>query len=121
MRAASLNYLDLKILEGRFPGGAEGLVPLSDGAGEVVAVGEGALRFTPGDRVASLFFPRWIAGPITRDVRDEQIGANRDGVLAEYAVFHEEALVRAPNSLDYDQASTLVCAGLTAWQLLTGP
>lgn len=121
IRAASLNYLDLKILEGRFPGGAKGMVPLSDGAGEVVATGEGVRRFAVGDRVASVFFPRWTAGAITADVRDEQIGANKDGVLAEYVVFHEEGLVRAPDTLDHQQASTLVCAGLTAWQMLTGP
>ena len=122
MRAASLNYLDLKIMDGRFGGGArQGLVPLSDGAGEVVETGEDVRRFAVGDRVASTFFPRWIAGPIPPEARDEQPGSNRDGVLREFAVFDEGALVRLPEELSFEEGATLPCAALTAWQVLTGP
>lgn len=120
MRAASINYLDLKILHGSFPAKTEGLVPLSDGAGEVVEVGEDVSRVAVGDRVTNTFFPRWISGPIPADGRVEQPGATVDGVLSEYVVFSQEALVKAPGNLDFEEASTLPCAALTAWQLFTG-
>lgn len=121
MRAASLNYLDMKILHGSFPARTTGLVPLSDGAGEVVEVGPDVTRFAPGDRVISLFLPRWVAGPIPHDARAMQPGATVDGVLAEYIVVSQDAMVRAPACLDFDQAATLPCAAVTAWQLFTGP
>ena len=121
MRAASLNYLDLKILHGHFPAKTAGLVPLSDGAGEVVEIGDDVTRFAVGDRVASTFLPRWIAGPLPADARNAQPGANIDGVLAEYVIFPQDALVRAPGGLTFEEASTLPCAALTAWQLFTGP
>ena len=121
MRAASLNFLDLKIIAGLFPAKTQGLVPLSDGAGEVVAVGDAVFRFRPGDRVCSLFFPRWIAGDIPADARGEQIGANRPGILSEYVVFHQNAVTAAPSTLSFEEAATLPCAALTAWQLHTGP
>ncbi|MGX5805492.1 zinc-dependent alcohol dehydrogenase family protein [Bradyrhizobium sp. Arg314] len=120
MRAASINYLDLKILHGKFPAKTEGLVPLSDGAGDVVEIGCDVNRVVVGDRVANMFFPRWISGPIPTDGRIEQPGATVDGVLSEYALFSQEALVKIPRNLSYDDASTLPCAALTAWQLFTG-
>jgi NADPH:quinone reductase-like Zn-dependent oxidoreductase len=120
MRAASINYLDLKILHGSFPANTDGLVPLSDGAGEVVEIGEDVTRFAVSDRVASMFFPHWIAGSIPVDGRREQPGATVDGVLSEYVMFSQEALVRLPESLNFEEASTLPCAALTAWQLFTG-
>ncbi|WOS65482.1 zinc-dependent alcohol dehydrogenase family protein [Sinorhizobium fredii] len=120
MRAVSLNFLDLKIIAGLFPANTTGLVPLSDGAGEVLAVGEDVWRFKVGDRVCSLFFPRWISGDIPADARAEQIGANRPGVLSDYVVFDQNAVTAAPATLTFEEAATLPCAALTAWQLHTG-
>lgn len=121
MRAASLNYLDLKILHGHFPANTAGLVPLSDGAGEVVELGEDVTRVAMGDRVTSTFLPRWIAGPLPVDARNAQPGASIDGVLSEYVLFPQEAVVKVPAGLTFEEASTLPCAALTAWQLFTGP
>lgn len=119
--AASLNYVDLMILEGgyRTPS-PNGLIPLSDGAGEVVKIGEGVSAWKVGDRVASTFFPRWISGPLPQDGRRDQLGANKDGVLAEYALFDEDALVSCPPHLSFEEAATLPCAALTAWVSLMG-
>ncbi len=120
--AASLNYLDIKIIEGRFPvPSTAGLVPLSDAAGEVVEVGEDVSGFTIGDRVASTFFPLWPAGPIPENGRSVQPGGNAPGMLTEYAVFETGGLVKVPEHLTLLEASTLTCAGLTAWQAMTGP
>lgn len=121
MRAAAFNYLDLKIMHGHFPAETAGLVPLSDGAGEVVELGDDVTRVANGDRVASTFLPRWIAGPLPADARLVQPGATIDGMLSEYVVFPEDAVVKAPARLSFEEAATLPCAGLTAWQLFTGP
>lgn len=122
MRAASLNYLDLMVLDGRFPvRTSEGLVPLSDGAGEVVEAGDEVHRFAVGDRVAGTFFPRWISGPLPADGRAELPGASRPGMLTEYALFDQQALVAVPGHLSFAEAATLPCAALTAWATLTGP
>jgi NADPH:quinone reductase-like Zn-dependent oxidoreductase len=120
IRAASLNYLDLKILHGHFPANTTGLVPLSDGAGEVVEIGEDVTRVEVGDRVASTFMPRWIAGPLPADARSAQPGATINGALSEYVVFPQESVVKVPAGLSFEEASTLPCAALTAWQLFTG-
>lgn len=124
MRAWSLNYRDLSMLRGGYLRNDKvktnpPLVPLSDGAGQVIAVGPGVTRFKIGDRVAANFFQTWVDG----DLRDEQIssalGGAIDGVLAERCVFSENGLVAIPAHLDYEQAATLPCAGVTAWQALT--
>jgi NADPH:quinone reductase-like Zn-dependent oxidoreductase len=121
MRAASLNYLDLMILDGRFSTGAQaGIVPLSDGAGEIVELGEGVRRLKLADRVASTFFPLWVAGSLPAEGRSDLPGATRDGMLAEYVVFDENALVQIPANLSFEEASTLPCAALTAWESLVG-
>jgi alcohol dehydrogenase len=120
MHAAALNYLDLKILSGNFPSAAHDLVPLSDGAGEIVGIGAGISQFAVGDRVTSTFFPRWISGAMPPDGRSDQPGATRNGMLADHVLFHEAALVRAPSHLTYVEASTLPCAALTAWQIFEG-
>jgi NADPH:quinone reductase-like Zn-dependent oxidoreductase len=122
MRAASLNYVDLMIVEGRYrlPTPAS-LVPLSDGAGEVVKIGENVSAWKIGDRVASTFFPRWISGPLPQDGRRDQLGATKHGVLADYVLFDEDALVACPAHLSFEEAATLPCAALTAWVSLTGP
>ncbi|WP_328924275.1 NAD(P)-dependent alcohol dehydrogenase [Streptomyces sp. NBC_00190] len=120
VRAASLNRRDLLILNGRYPLPAvPGVVALSDGAGEVVAVGEAVTRFAVGDRVAGTYFPRWRSGRITPDALD-QPGCTLDGMLAEYAVLDEQAAVRVPGHLTWEEAATLPCAAVTAWSALTG-
>ncbi|MEV0412827.1 NAD(P)-dependent alcohol dehydrogenase [Streptomyces sp. NPDC050448] len=120
VRAASLNKRDLLILDQRYPlPAAPGVVPLSDGAGEVVAVGEAVTRFTVGDRVSCAYFPRWRTGRITPDAFD-QPGCTLDGMLTEYAVLDEQWAVRVPDHLTWEEAATLPCAGVTAWHALTG-
>src|SRR6059058_1094638 len=121
VRATSLNYRDLMVLKGGGRGPTKlGVVPLSDGAGEVAAVGNGVTRFAVGDRVIGCFHPRWFGGPIKPDYLTDRLGANLDGVLAEYAVFNEEAVVFLPSHLSFEEAATLPCAAVTAWVALTG-
>jgi NADPH:quinone reductase-like Zn-dependent oxidoreductase len=121
IRASSLNYRDLMVLTGGGRGPTKiGVVPLSDGAGEVAAIGEGASRVKIGDRIAGCFHPRWFGGPIKPDYLTDRLGANLDGVLAEYAVFNEEAVVFLPSHLSFEEAATLPCAAVTAWVALTG-
>ena len=93
---------------------------LSDGAGEVAPIGEGVTRAKIGDRIAGCFHPRWFGGPIKSEYLTDRIGANPDGVLAEYAVFNEEAVVALPNHLSFEGAAKLPCAAVTAWVALTG-
>ena len=121
VRATSLNYRDLMVLKGGGRGPTKlGVVPLSDGAGEVAAIGGGVTRVTPGDRVIGTFHPRWFGGPIKSDYLIDRLGANLDGVLADYAVLSEEALVPVPSHLSFEEAATLPCAAVTAWVALTG-
>lgn len=117
VRAASLNARDVGVAEGfYFPDLKLPLVPLSDCAGEVVALGEGVTRVRVGDRVAGTF-QRWIAGRPTSAVL-ETLGGPRDGVLAEYVVLDAEGVVRFPDHLGFEEAATLPIAGVTAWQAL---
>ena len=97
-----------------------GVIPLSDGAGEVAAVGERVTRVKVGDRIAGTFHPRWFGGPIKPEYLTDRLGANLDGMLAEYAVLSEEALVRVPGHFSFEEAATLPCAAVTAWVALTG-
>jgi NADPH:quinone reductase-like Zn-dependent oxidoreductase len=121
VRASSLNYRDLMVLKGGGRGPTKlGVVPLSDGAGEVVAIGDGVTRVKVGDRIAGTFHPRWFGGPIRPDYLTDRLGANLDGMLAEYAVLSEEALVRVPSHLTFEEAATLPCAAVTARVALTG-
>ena len=121
VRASSLNYRDLMVLKGGGRGPTKiGVVPLTDGVGEVVAIGEGVTRVKIGDRIAGCFHPRWFGGPIKPDYLTDRLGANLDGVLAEYAVFNEEAVVLLPSHLSFEEAATLPCAAVTAWVTLTG-
>ena len=121
VRATSLNYRDLMVLKGGGRGPTRlGVVPLSDGAGEVVGLGAGVSRFAIGDRVIPCFHPRWFGGPIKPDYLKDRLGANLDGMLAEYAVVHEEAAVAMPSHLSFEEAATLPCAAVTAWVALTG-
>ena len=116
VRSSSLNYRDLMVLKGGGRGPTKlGVVPLSDGAGEVAAIGEGVTRVKVGDRIAGCFHPRWFGGPINPDHLTDRLGANLDGMLAEYAVLSEEALVHVPSHLSFEEAATLPCAAVTAW------
>ena len=120
VRACSLNYRDLAIASAdlAYPGADLPVVPLSDGAGEVVEVGADVDRLSTGDRVATPFAPDWIDGPGTREKFGRTTGGNVDGALAEYAVFPAESLPTLPDYLSYEEGATLSCAGLTAWRAL---
>ena len=121
LHAASLNYRDLMVVEGTYnPRMKVPAVPLSDGAGEVVAIGDGVTKWKVGDRVMPSFAQGWIDGPATEEKRRTSLGAGAywDGVLREAASFHEEGLVRIPDHLSFEEASTLPCAALTAWHAL---
>jgi alcohol dehydrogenase len=121
VRASSLNYGDLMVLKGGGRGPTKiGVVPLSDGAGEVAAIGDGVTRVKIGDRIAGTFHPRWFGGPIRPEYLTDRLGANLDGMLAEYAVLSEEALVHVPSDLSFEEAASLPCAAVTAWVALSG-
>lgn len=122
VRATALNRRDLMILDGTyaFPGTPD-VIPISDGAGEVVAVGASVRRVAMGDRVAGTYFARWADGRLSPELAREQLGCTLDGMLTEYAVLHEEWLVHVPPHLSWEEAATLPCAALTAWSALTGP
>nr|WP_315597842.1 NAD(P)-dependent alcohol dehydrogenase [uncultured Cupriavidus sp.] len=118
--AVSLNYRDLAIVNGfyephRVP---RPLIPVSDAAGTVVAVGAGVTRFKLGDRVNSTLYSRWIDGAPGSDEPDHCLGMPLPGGLAEYMIIHEESAVPAPASMNDDEASTLPIAALTAWYSL---
>ena len=118
VRAASLNYRDLAIARGEYGSFTLPLVPGSDAAGEVVAVGDGVGRFAAGDRVCLAYVPDWVDGPVRAGVARRRLGGPTDGVLSEYLCAHEEAAVRAPAHLSPLEASTLPIAGVTAWQAM---
>ncbi|WP_207477101.1 zinc-dependent alcohol dehydrogenase family protein [Arenibaculum pallidiluteum] len=122
MRAASLNYRDLAIAQGRYGTGGvpRNLVPLSDGAGEVVEVGPDVTRVRPGDRVAGIFMQSWIGGEIAESDRASALGGAIDGVLTEYRLFDEQGLVHLPEHLSFEEGASLPCAAVTAWNALYG-
>ncbi len=124
MKAWSLNYRDLSMPHGGYFGNKKiktnpPLIPLSDGAGEVIAVGDSVTRVKVGDRVAGSFFQEWIGGDLTRESIQSALGGAIDGLLSERVVLHEKGLVHFPDHLSYEQAATLPCAAVTAWQALT--
>ncbi len=119
VRAVSLNYRDLLTLESQRPGNLPPpLVPCSDGAGEVVAVGAEVTRWKVGDRVAGTFFRDWIAGPFHLKYHNAAGGGSIHGWLREYVACPESGVVGVPESLTFEEASTLPCAAVTAWQAL---
>jgi NADPH:quinone reductase-like Zn-dependent oxidoreductase len=119
LRATALNYRDLATVEDPLSRNLNlPLVPNSDGAGEVEALGPGVDAFAPGDRVAGCFFQRWTDGPITPEAMASALGGALDGVLADYAVFDQAGLVPVPAHLSFEEAATLPCAALTAWNAL---
>lgn len=125
VRACSLNYRDQLLIQGRYFGGPirTAAIPLSDGAGEVAAIGAGVTRFAVGDRVAGTFFLDWEDGPADARKVATSLGAPpATGMLAEYALLPERAVVPIAPSLSFEEAATLPCAGVTAWNALTeGP
>lgn len=119
VRAVSLNYRDLMVARGNYMvSRSEPLVPCSDGAGDVIAVGSEVSGFKVGDRVIGTFFPHWVDGAPTPQKAAGALGAEADGMLAEQVALPESALVRIPDHLDYVEAATLPCAGVTAWNAL---
>jgi NADPH:quinone reductase-like Zn-dependent oxidoreductase len=118
VRAASLNFRDQMIVTGNYFGGPvnRNTIPLSDGAGEVAAIGPGVTRFKTGDRVAGAFFQGWISGPMVE--RFPALGNPLDGTLAEHIVLNEDGVVAIPPSISFEQAATLPCAAVTAWNAL---
>ena len=117
IHAVSLNYRDLAVLRASKKR-VKRIVPASDGAGEVVAVGERVTRVKVGDRVAAAFFPTWTNGGLTKDHHGNALGGSLDGVLVEHVVLPESAWVKIPTQFSFEQASTLPCAGVTAWHAL---
>ena len=117
--ACSLNFRDLGIVRGtyRMPV-PDNIIPLSDGAGEVMEVGAGVKRVKVGDKVAGCFFQRWPAGEASWDAHASALGGGIDGMLAEYAVLEEEGVVKIPAHLTVEEGATLPCAGVTAWHAL---
>jgi NADPH:quinone reductase-like Zn-dependent oxidoreductase len=119
MRAVSLNYRDLMMVEGTYGrGGRLPLTPFSDGCAVVEAVGEGVTRFAPGDRVSTLFFQKWLSGKPTPEGQASSLGMPLAGAGRELATFHEDGLSKVPAFLTDQQVSTLPCAALTAWRAL---
>ncbi|NOU90656.1 zinc-binding dehydrogenase [Paenibacillus sp. LMG 31460] len=120
VRACSLNYREISILfHGRYPLPVRpDFIPASDGAGEIVEVGEGVTRVKPGERVMASIFPQWIDGPFSWEY-SAQLGGSLDGMLTEYAVLSQEAVVHIPDHLSFEEAAALPCAAVTAWNALT--
>ena len=119
VRAASLNYRDWLMAQGEYnPRQKLPLIPLSDGAGEVVATGEDVTRVAAGDRACGIFSQTWISGPPTRDRLSGTLGGPRDGMLCDLAVLHEDGVVKTPSHLSDFEAASLPCAGVTAWNAL---
>ncbi|MCC9600615.1 NAD(P)-dependent alcohol dehydrogenase [Stieleria sp. JC731] len=124
MKSWSLNYRDLAMPFGGYIRNDKvkrdpPLIPLSDGAGEVIAVGKLVTRFKVGDHVASLFFQKWLDGDLTDPQIGSALGGAVDGVLSERVALHEDGWVSVPQGYLFEEATTLPCAALTAWQALT--
>jgi NADPH:quinone reductase-like Zn-dependent oxidoreductase len=119
VRAASLNYRDLLMVQGRYnPKQPLPLIPVSDGVGQVTAIGEGVTRVKVGDRIAGNFSQKYISGEPTRAKLGASLGGPIDGMLAQYRVLDQEGVVHVPGHLTDDEAATLPCAALTAWNAL---
>lgn len=119
VEAASLNYRDLLVVLGQYnPKMHLPRIPASDGAGVVKAIGEGVTRVQPGDRVCASFMQNWIDGRPNQEKIRGALGGDIDGMLAEEVVLHEHGLVKIPDYLSIEEAATLPCAALTAWNAL---
>ncbi|QSR88614.1 NAD(P)-dependent alcohol dehydrogenase [Methylacidiphilum caldifontis] len=119
LKAISLNFRDLLMIKGLYnPDQPLPLIPCSDGAGEVVAVAEDVQSVKVGDRVVGTFFQNWNAGPYEKRYGKAVLGGPLDGTLAEYICLKEEGVVPIPRHLSFEEASTLPCAALTAWNAI---
>jgi NADPH:quinone reductase-like Zn-dependent oxidoreductase len=121
MRAVSLNYRDLLMVQGMYARGAStggAITPFSDGCGVVEAVGPGVTRVKPGDRVATMFFQNWVSGPPTLEKLMSALGSPIPGAGRELGVFSQEGVSKVPGFLTDQQVATLPCAALTAWRAL---
>ncbi|MED4781150.1 NAD(P)-dependent alcohol dehydrogenase [Brevibacillus choshinensis] len=119
MKAVALNSRDLGVIDGFYhPDLQEPLIPVSDGVGEVIALGEQTSRFQIGERVSGIFTQSWISGKPTKANWSSSLGSPLNGLLAEYVVLPEEGLVRVPAHLTDVEAATLPCAGVTAWHAI---
>ena len=117
--AISLNHRDLRMIKGKYnPKMQLPRIPCSDGAGEVLAVGEAVTAWKPGDRVMGIFMQNWLDGPLTPVRSKGALGGDVDGMLADYVILKENGLVRIPPHLSYQEAATLPCAAVTAWNAL---
>lgn len=123
VRAVSLNYRDLMVATGKYgrTPPRSGLIPCSDGAGEVIEVGPGVSRVKVGDRVAGIFHQKWLGGPPSDEIPPCALGGDLDGMLAEEVVLDADGVVRIPAALSFEEAATLPCAAVTAWEALLGP
>jgi NADPH:quinone reductase-like Zn-dependent oxidoreductase len=119
VEACSLNFRDLAIVRGsyRMPV-RDNIIPLSDGAGEVIEIGPGVNRVKVGDRVAGNFFQRWPGGEPAADVHKSALGGGIDGMLADYAVLEEDGVVKLPSHLSFEEGATLPCAAVTVWHAM---
>jgi NADPH:quinone reductase-like Zn-dependent oxidoreductase len=119
VHAISLNYRDLMMVKGLYnPKLSLPRIPCSDGAGEVAAVGAGVTAWKPGDRVTSIFMQNWLDGPLTPAKAHGALGGDIDGMMAEYVLLKETGLVRMPEHLSFEEAATLPCSAVTAWNAL---
>ena len=119
VRATSLNYRDLAMIKRSLPVTMKlPLVPVSDGAGDVVGSGPGVTTLKKGDRVAAIFMQGWLAGPPIAGMYSTSLGGGIDGMLAEYVVLREEGFVRIPDYMTYEEAAALPCAAVTSWNAL---
>jgi len=116
LRALSLNYRDLLLVQGKYnPRLKFPRVPISDGAGEIVAVGSAVTGWKPGDRVVIPFMPDWLEGPPEAAKSATALGGDVDGLLREFAAIRADALLSVPGHLSFEEAATLPCAAVTAW------
>lgn len=119
VRAVSLNYRDLLVTKGLYnPKMPLPRIPCSDGAGEVIAIGDGVSSVRVGDRVAGIFHQKWLAGGITEVTARSTLGGDLDGMMAEQVLLSEDGVVPIPEHLSYEEAATLPCAAVTAWNAL---
>ena len=124
VRATSLNYRDILIAKNKYGSpNSPNLIPLSDGAGEIIAVGAGVSRWKTGDRVVGSFFTHWRSGSFKADFHNAALGGSASGMLAQYVVLPADGVLRMPAHLSFEEASTLPCAAVTAWNALmeSGP
>ena len=119
VKACSLNFRDFAIARGSYRMGVrDNLIPLSDGAGEVVEIGPGVGRVKVGDRVAGNFFQRWTGGEPSAEAHKSALGGGIDGMLAEYVVLEEDGVVKIPQHLSLEEGATLPCAAVTVWHAM---